>query len=330
MKIACGLAALVLLAGGSVFAAPADQRSDPIGNCRYFIATGHYVCEEFLQAYEDLGGDTILGQPLSEAFLDSARGGLVQYFERARMELHDSGAGSQTVQLGALVGELGYSFPRLGAEDIPRFRTALRRYYAGTGHTVSLAFLEFYLENGGADTFGLPVSEARFEAGLTVQYFERARMEWHPEAEPRPEVRVSKLVAVNLDRFGVPPSVGVPLPPPPSALSAEGEPVRTTARELRVSASVGSIVTGPTGHQAVHVFVIDQQGGPVKDVFVAVAVRYPSGTATFDLQPTDEKGYTGRVFELEKASAGERVIIDVNAIHGDLVGETQTFFLPWW
>jgi len=330
--IAWGLAALALIAGGPVIAALAAQPPAPIGNCRYFVATGHYVCDEFLRFYDELSGDTILGQPLSEAYPDDARGVLVQYFERARLEARPQSDGTQIAQLGALIEELGYAFPRLDPEEVPQFATALQRYYHDSGHTVSLAFLEFYLEHGGPDTFGLPISEVMFADGFTVQYFERARMEWHPEAEPRPEVRVSKLAEANLQRFGVPSSMRDPLPPPPSVLSAEGEPVRAAVREVRVSASVGTVIAGAgrAGEQSVHVFVIDQQGGPVKDVAVTAAVRYREGRVTYNLWPTDEAGYTGQVFKLGASTPGERIVIDVHAIHDELVGRTQTFFMAWW
>jgi hypothetical protein len=36
--------------------------------------------------------------------------------------------------------------------------------------------------------FGYPISEEFFEGGSVVQYFERARFEWHPENEGTPYV----------------------------------------------------------------------------------------------------------------------------------------------
>ena len=40
-------------------------------------------------------------------------------------------------------------------------------------------FLRFYEQNGGLAIFGLPLTEAFNEGTLTLQYFERARLEWH-------------------------------------------------------------------------------------------------------------------------------------------------------
>ncbi|MBX6342467.1 MAG: murein L,D-transpeptidase, partial [Thermomicrobiaceae bacterium] len=54
-------------------------------------------------------------------------------------------------------------------------------YFSQTGHHVSGAFLRFWWFRGGLDTFGFPLTEQLTENGLTVQYFERARFEYHPE-----------------------------------------------------------------------------------------------------------------------------------------------------
>ena len=48
-----------------------------------------------------------------------------------------------------------------------------------TGHNVGGAFLSFYYRNGGLDIFGFPRTEEILEDGRTVQYFQRARFEYH-------------------------------------------------------------------------------------------------------------------------------------------------------
>ncbi len=54
-------------------------------------------------------------------------------------------------------------------------------YFASTGHNVGPPFLQFFEKYGGADVFGRPRTEALDEEGRVVQYFERFRLEWHPE-----------------------------------------------------------------------------------------------------------------------------------------------------
>jgi hypothetical protein len=59
------------------------------------------------------------------------------------------------------------------------------RFFPETRHSVCHAFLDFWQTNGGMEVFGLPLTEERTEViegrALTVQYFERARFEFHPE-----------------------------------------------------------------------------------------------------------------------------------------------------
>jgi hypothetical protein len=50
-----------------------------------------------------------------------------------------------------------------------------------TGYDVWDEFRDYWRRFGGVLIFGYPISEARMEGGRKVQYFERARFEWHPE-----------------------------------------------------------------------------------------------------------------------------------------------------
>ncbi|MBI4306701.1 MAG: CapA family protein [Chloroflexi bacterium] len=96
-----------LLTSGRAF-----ERSDlsPSSSERaYFPETGHSVWDEFKAYWERNGGLEIFGYPISEELVES--GMTIQYFERARFELHpvQGGAGNQ-VLLG-----------RLGAEYLDRW-----------------------------------------------------------------------------------------------------------------------------------------------------------------------------------------------------------------
>ncbi len=53
------------------------------------------------------------------------------------------------------------------------------RYFAETGHTLAYNFRLFWERNGGLAIFGYPISEVFVENDRPVQYFERARLEWH-------------------------------------------------------------------------------------------------------------------------------------------------------
>jgi hypothetical protein len=62
-------------------------------------------------------------------------------------------------------------------------------FFMETGHNVDPDIFAFWLVNGGLPQFGYPLSEEfvqRLEDGqlYVVQYFERARIERHPENNP--------------------------------------------------------------------------------------------------------------------------------------------------
>ena len=69
-------------------------------------------------------------------------------------------------------------------------------YFPETGHHVADPFLATWRRLGGLETFGYPLTEAFEEDGMLVQYFERARFEWHPENAGTPhEILLGRLGA---------------------------------------------------------------------------------------------------------------------------------------
>jgi len=68
-----------------------------------------------------------------------------------------------------------------------------------TGYTVSGDWLNYYRKLGGAGVLGHPLSNVIPDpagGGQTVQYFERAVLEWHPENSP--EFRIQRRLLGNL------------------------------------------------------------------------------------------------------------------------------------
>jgi hypothetical protein len=78
-------------------------------------------------------------------------------------------------------------------------------YFPETGHTVSGAFLRYWFQHGGLTQQGYPLTEEFQEASklngriYTVQYFERAVFEKHPENAPPYDVLLSQLGKFELD-----------------------------------------------------------------------------------------------------------------------------------
>ncbi len=86
------------------------------------------------------------------------------------------------------------------------------RFYPATGFSVGGAFLQFFDKYGGVRIFGYPISNELAEGGMTVQYFERQRFEYHKEAIGTPyEVQLGAL-GVEASRGKVPLSPVAPIP----------------------------------------------------------------------------------------------------------------------
>jgi hypothetical protein len=159
-------------------AAPAAQRTERL----YFAPTGQWVGEKFLEYWQSHGGLPIFGYPLTPAFYEG--GYTVQYFERSRFELHPEYAGSP---YEVSLGQLGRERLKKEARAVPR-PTADNSgpgdlVFPETGYKTSGAFLDYWRQYGGLAQFGFPITpELKDEGdGRTVQYFERARFEMHPE-----------------------------------------------------------------------------------------------------------------------------------------------------
>ncbi|MEX2425456.1 MAG: hypothetical protein WD401_01715 [Thermomicrobiaceae bacterium] len=66
-------------------------------------------------------------------------------------------------------------------------------YFSPTGQYLEGEFLEFWWEYGGMPVFGYPVSPELEQDGMTVQYFERAVLEKHPDNPPEWQILLRRL-----------------------------------------------------------------------------------------------------------------------------------------
>ncbi|MDI3339802.1 MAG: Ig-like domain-containing protein [Sphaerobacter sp.] len=57
-------------------------------------------------------------------------------------------------------------------------------YFPQTQHNLCGGFLSYWERFGGLAVYGYPLTEEFVENGVTTQYFERARFEWHPGSWP--------------------------------------------------------------------------------------------------------------------------------------------------
>jgi hypothetical protein len=309
----------------------------PEGESRYFSQTGHSVEGPFLEFFETRGGVRIFGYPQTEAFYDALIGLHVQYFDSARLEWHPENPKPYQVQLGLLGEILGHREPA-----VPRDRLApesrFRRYFPETGHMVSFAFLDFYEENGGLDIFGYPISELRTEGEYTVQYFQRMRLEWHPERMRGNRVVLGALGNEYLSRFGAPSEYLMRQNPPVPAIPQEAvsksptaDPV-SSAPSVRAWATVRQPVVGEEGMQTVSVYVTDPHHRPLGGARVTMEVRYPAGAAPYTtaMPDTDLGGISEISFRVDSPPSVRRVVVEVRVEYQDVTSSVETFFSRWW
>ncbi|MEK7312399.1 MAG: hypothetical protein AAB382_10530 [Chloroflexota bacterium] len=82
------------------------------------------------------------------------------------------------LQAGLMVVAIVMLIVAIGATPA---QTESERYFDETGHTVRGPFLAFFDSHGGLFVFGYPITDEYVDNGRLVQYFQRARFEWHPE-----------------------------------------------------------------------------------------------------------------------------------------------------
>jgi hypothetical protein len=180
---------------------PVAPKDEPI----WFPETQHWVTAEFKRRWLTYGGLPIFGMPLTEPYTEPTPKGtrMVQFFERAMFELnlesrdepgfdrlHSEEQFRRIVRIRLLGLDLtqNRNFP----PSEPFQSSTERWYFPETGHSLSYGFLYYWLNNGGLGIFGYPISEELQEISPTdgklrmVQYFERARFEYHPDLKGTP------------------------------------------------------------------------------------------------------------------------------------------------
>ena len=170
---------------------------------RFFPETGHTVQGRFLDYWQAHGGLAQQGYPLSDEMQEVSetdhRPYTVQYFERAVFEYHPENAAPYDVLL-SLLGAFDYNARYPAGAPQQQAGADAPRYFPETRHTVAGAFRRYWEAHGGLAQQGYPLSD-EFTAvspldgrPYTMQYFQRAVFERHPENAGTPyEVLLSQL-----------------------------------------------------------------------------------------------------------------------------------------
>jgi len=159
---------------------PSDPVPPSTGPATAYSANiGHNLGGAFLRFYRRYGGLDTFGYPQTEPFSEGGR--LVQYTDRFQLEIADGRVST------ALLGQLltaARTFPRVA----PFPAMPARVYVAATGHSLSGRFLAYWRGHNEVLLLGAPISEPVVEGNgdgsgrrYLLQWFERGRLEYHPE-----------------------------------------------------------------------------------------------------------------------------------------------------
>ncbi|NOY99215.1 MAG: hypothetical protein GXP40_08450 [Chloroflexi bacterium] len=307
---------LGLIIALSLLAVTPAQAQSP--DSKFFHETKHNVTGEFWKYYQSVpDAETIFGYPITEAFTNED-GMLVQYFQRARFELHPDLPAGQQVQLTPL-GDLTYHPGAQLNVDNP----LACRVYPETGYPVCFSFLEFFDKHGGVAQFGFPVSPFEYQDSMIVQYFQKGRLEWHPWKPDGQRVVTGDLGKIYFDQAGEDPARLAPVSP------LNGSAIRVLS--LSVRAFSWKAVTHSTDRQRIFVIVQDQTLQPVPNATGVAKVHWPSGSEELLPISTDGNGVATLSLQVLGQPYGGLVNVEVLITYGEnLAGETTTSFRIWY
>ncbi|MDQ3704913.1 MAG: hypothetical protein M3437_06780 [Chloroflexota bacterium] len=205
-KITSFVLALLTLLAASQYAPGSIASPTSQADSRTFPETGHTVKGKFLKYWDEHGGLAQQGYPISGEMQEQSdtdgKTYTVQYFERAVFEAHPENQPPNDVLL-SLLGVFLYKQKYDGSTRAPSQTPSTAPdavKFPETGKSVGGKFLAYWKAHGGLPQQGLPISDEFQEKSdldgktYTVQYFERAVFERHPENGGTPyEILLSQL-----------------------------------------------------------------------------------------------------------------------------------------
>jgi len=171
------------LLGASIVGPSVPLPSDPVRasgrGTLYFPQTRHTLSGAFLAFWRRYGGVDTFGYPQTEPYMENGR--TIQYMDRSVLELADGAVRTAPID-DFLVDRRSFTpinDPGSGHG---------RRYFPSTHHTLSDRFLAYWLAHHGSVVLGAPISEPFSEGNddgsgrrYLLQWFEKGRLEYHPE-----------------------------------------------------------------------------------------------------------------------------------------------------
>ena len=207
---------------------------------------------------------------------------------------------------------------------------------------VCYAFLEFFDAHGGLKQFGYPISNLESHDGRFVQFFQKARFEWHPEYPSGQRVQLGDLGCAYFNQQAV-----------DQNYLRQGENLPQTILSLKLRAFPEQAVSGMQGRQVINVIVQDQNLLPVANAIVSLQVFTPSSGYTFGMDApsgarptsderntsvqstaplhaqTDKNGLAQITLPFETNQPGLFTIL-LTAKLGELSSQSISSFRAWW
>jgi len=307
-----GILSILIVSSGIVSPARAQDSNE-----RYFPETGHNLKDDFLRFYEsNPDALTLYGYPITEAYTNK-QGLFVQYFQRARFELHPERPAGSRVQLSPIGRETYTPAPALNVYN------SLDCRYFGNEYPVCFAFLDFYQRYGGVAQFGKPISSFESRDQLIVQSFENARFEWKPWLPEGQRVVISDLGKIHFyghheDVNLLKPVLRDPIGGPNIILS------------LKTRAFAWKATTLINDQQLIFVVVQDQTLLPVSGAVGTATIRWPSGSAEEWPFVSNSNGIGIIPLSVKDQPYGNLVYVDISVSYGAVGARSTTSFRIWY
>ncbi len=158
---------------------PASPVPPACCGAQYFPHARHNLRGAFLTFWRRYGGVDTFGYPQTEPFVEDGR--TVQYTDRFVLEMVNGRV--QTAPLARYLVTQEY-FDPLSTQGL----APGARYFPSTQHSLSGRFLSWWQTHRGSALLGAPISEQVVEQNgdgsgrsYLLQWFERGRLEYHPE-----------------------------------------------------------------------------------------------------------------------------------------------------
>lgn len=294
-RVVRGLGALALT--GLLIGVPAVSQAQ--SGSRTFPQTGQTVSGQFLTYWDGHGALAQQGYPISPEMQETSdlngQNYTVQYFERAVFEKHPENQPPFDTLLSQL-GTFRYKQKYPAGAPGQQASTDNARVFAETGKHLGGLFRAYWESHGALAQQGFPISEEFTEVSdlngqsYTVQYFERAVFEKHPENKPPYDVLLSQLGTFQYNAkyknggqpptaaptAGAPPATVAPPAATPTQVSGGGDPCSD------VPASTDMVVTPKCGPGGTHFTFVGsgfQPGEAVGRYYTAPNGQVSAGTS---------------------------------------------------